>query len=168
MSFHHTCSMISVLHIAHILHLPRALPTVLQMSLRIWCSNCWLKYIHFLSSKANFNPSLRPFKFSLFGPTRIICAATAITWSTRSPLYPTAAASWWLATTFCCSWISTTILFITSTISLELYFIFSHVSLCTTSLHALLFKFEDDCSLIFGYVMFGNLCFLKSWIVIIS
>ena len=66
MFFHRTSSLISVLHNAHILHLPRFLTILLQQTLRIQCSNHWLKCALFLSSKANFNISLRPFKFSPF------------------------------------------------------------------------------------------------------
>lgn len=40
MFFHWTNSLISVLHNAHILCLPKVLPTLLQQTLRIRCSSC--------------------------------------------------------------------------------------------------------------------------------
>ena len=59
-------SLILVSHSAHILHLSRDFLTLLQPTLRIRCSSCWLKWILFVDNRANFSPSLRHFKFSLF------------------------------------------------------------------------------------------------------
>lgn len=66
MSFYLKCSLILVLHNIHILHPLRFPLILLLMCLRIRCNNYFMKYAPFPSSEANYNNSLRHFRFNPF------------------------------------------------------------------------------------------------------